>query len=279
MVGLRLGRQRPRISVITTCKGRLEHLKLTLPALMALEGCEVVVVDYDCPDGAGEWVRQSHPRATVVRIEDRPLFNLARARNLGAAAATAPWLFFVDADVIVSRDFAPVLRSMLRPGGYLAPNPRPDDLWGAILVAREDFQAIGGYDEAFEGWGSEDVDIAARLDFAGRVARTFPGELLSTVAHDDALRGRFHAIADLRLNGAINAFYRNVKMDLLRQGVSLDAEQARRLYAEVRDAVTAGGATATLTVPLPPRPFHERTLAAAVTYEMSRRGSPPDAQG
>ena len=40
----------PRFSIITTCKGRLENLKHTLPKFLRQENTEVVVVDHDCPD-------------------------------------------------------------------------------------------------------------------------------------------------------------------------------------------------------------------------------------
>jgi glycosyltransferase involved in cell wall biosynthesis len=36
---------------------------------------------------------------------------------------------------------------------------------------RGDFERINGFDEAFEGWGREDDDLAARLDHAGVVRR------------------------------------------------------------------------------------------------------------
>ena len=53
----------PLMSAIVTCKGRLEHLKQTLPLLMAMPDSEVIVVDYDCPDRSGDWVRAEHPGA------------------------------------------------------------------------------------------------------------------------------------------------------------------------------------------------------------------------
>ena len=37
----------PAICFVVTCKGRLHHLRQTLPALAAQAGTECVVVDYD----------------------------------------------------------------------------------------------------------------------------------------------------------------------------------------------------------------------------------------
>jgi predicted glycosyltransferase involved in capsule biosynthesis len=179
------------ISAITTCKGRLAHLKQSLPALMAT-GMEVIVVDYDCPDHAGEWVTATWPQARVVSVSDRPRFNLSAARNLGAAVASHEWLVFLDADVIVAPSFMTVVEPLLRGGVFLIPEPRPPDLWGAIAVARRHFDAVGGYDEVFEGWGVEDVDFIERLLIGGLQQAPFPGELLRAIEHGETERTRFH---------------------------------------------------------------------------------------
>lgn len=264
----------PVLSAITTCKGRLDHLKLTLPHLMALEGCEVVVVDYDCPDGAGDWVRATYPAATVVRVEDRPFFNLSHARNLGAAAATAPWLLLVDADVVVSPGLIGAVRGLLHPGAYLLPEPRPPQLCGTLLVARPDFEAIGGHDEAFEGWGAEDFDFTMRLDRMGLGVRTFPGELLDSVPHDDALRVRFHEVGDRNLNWLINGLYSAAKRDLINQGLHLDPAQAKDLYAGVRAALRRPGGPAPLNVTLPARKLLGLDLEVSLSYRLTRPETP-----
>ena len=119
------------LTAITTCKGRLAHLKETLPTLCAAAGLDVVLVDYDCPEGAGAWAEAAHPDVRVVKVRDRPLFNLSEARNLGAAAADTDWLVFLDADVGVTADFAREVEARLKPQTYFLPDPRPAGLWGA----------------------------------------------------------------------------------------------------------------------------------------------------
>ena len=51
----------PTFSIVTTCKGRLEHLQRSLPSFAAQSGAEVVVVDYDCPDGTGIGLQRTFP--------------------------------------------------------------------------------------------------------------------------------------------------------------------------------------------------------------------------
>ncbi len=258
----------PRLTAITTCKGRLEHLKQTLPALMASPELEVVVVDYDCPDGAGAWVRATWPDARVVAVADRPIFNRSEAKNLGAAAATGDWLFFVDADVRISEAFAHDVRARLQPGVFLLADPRPGDLWGALIVARDDFAACEGYDEAMAGYGSEDVDLISRLMIAGVQEASFPSRNFGVIPHDAALRTRFHDLADVALSASINGFYRTAKNDLLRQGVTIDLEGRRKLYAEVVNGFAAPGGLKSFQLAFRRTLIPGLTVEAALHYDL-----------
>src|SRR4051812_16837551 len=96
----------PTITLITTCMGRLEFLKQTLPAAIAQRDTTVVVVDYSCPQNCGLWVESSFPQARVIRIEGQDRFNLARARNSGVEACQTPWLGFLDADILLAPTFS-----------------------------------------------------------------------------------------------------------------------------------------------------------------------------
>ena len=61
----------PKYSIVTTCMGRLDHLKESLPAMLAQPDSEVIVVDYSCPQGTGDYVAKHFPAARVVRVEGR----------------------------------------------------------------------------------------------------------------------------------------------------------------------------------------------------------------
>jgi glycosyltransferase involved in cell wall biosynthesis len=237
------------ISAITTCKGRLAHLQQTLPALMRT-GMEVVVVDYDCPDGAGAWVQATYRQARVVAVTERPRFNLSAARNLGAAAASGEWLLFLDADVSVDPGLPAAIERDLRPGVFLLADPRPPELWGVLLVSRTYFDAVEGYDGVFEGWGAEDVDLVERLEIRGLRPGSFPGGLLTSIPHGDAQRTQFHEIADTNLSASINGFYRIAKNNLARHGDWLGLDARRRLYAHVREAMLGTEAVKTIQIPV-----------------------------
>jgi len=81
-------------SIITTCKGRLDHLKESLPAMVAQGAKEVIVVDYSCPDGTGDYVAVTYPDVRLVRVEGEQHFSNWKARNAGAEVATGDMLRF-----------------------------------------------------------------------------------------------------------------------------------------------------------------------------------------
>lgn len=142
------------IALITTTKGRLHHLRETPSLMLAQEADEVIVVDYACPDGSGDWVERDHPGTRVVRVEALPGFCAARARNIGAAVARSEWLAFIDCDIRTQAGWVDWMRKALKPGcfyraqdGDRGPDP---ELGGTAICRRVDFETIGGYDEVFD---------------------------------------------------------------------------------------------------------------------------------
>ncbi len=243
---------------ITTCKGRLGHLQQTLPRVAGQPGVSCVVVDYACPDNAADWVAANFPQVAVVRVTGDPGFHLARARNLGAQAADAPWLAFFDADILWSREFAGTVIPGLQKGHFYRAQPVTPQTWGSVICHRQDFDAIGGYDEAFRGWGGEDDDLLARLAMLGRVPAGFSAALVDEIPHDEESRVRFHEVKDRALQRRINTLYSQAKLDTLRlMGDPLPLETRQALFGEarriVRQAADAGRPAASLEVNLPPQ--------------------------
>jgi glycosyltransferase involved in cell wall biosynthesis len=101
---------RPVASVIVPCKGRLHHLRRTLPNMLAQQcdfGYEVIVVDYSCPQETYDWCCGLNVRnLTVLKVlDDAESFNHSRCRNCGACNAVGSVLAFVDADVRLEPDW------------------------------------------------------------------------------------------------------------------------------------------------------------------------------
>jgi glycosyltransferase involved in cell wall biosynthesis len=227
------------ICCITTCMGRLEHLKQSLPRIANQPDVSVVVVDYSCPDGAGAWVEANFPQVRVVRVEGETVFSRSRARNIGAAAADAPWLAFVDADVLVDPGFSTTVRPLLKPGRFYRPHPTAPQTFGFVIVERSAFEAMGGYDETFVGWGSEDTDMLQMLEFERLQPTHFPGSLLDEIPHTNELRAKFQGGDDLWLRGQINSVYRGIKTDFRRLlNRRLTADERLSIYAEISRVLT-----------------------------------------
>lgn len=224
-----------QLCFITTCKGRLAHLQQSLPAMAAQPGAACVVVDYSCPEQCGAWVEANYPHVRVVRVLDRPGFSVGEARNRGVVGVTAPWLCFVDADVVLDPAFSRIVLPALRPRTYYRPQPQVSELGGAVVCLRADFERMGGYDEVMLGWGREDLDLYDRFDLVGLACSAIDARLMTPLLHEDALRVRHHALKDKSFSESVNHVYSRVKLDLMRLShVHPNRETRQRLYEQVQ---------------------------------------------
>ncbi len=185
----------PKYSIVTTCKGRLLNLKRTLPEFLKQENAEVIVVDYDCPDGTPAYVAQFHPDAKVVSVVNKPMFNAAHARNLGAAQAEGEFLIFLDADVVIAEHFVTYINHRINNKSFaLFGPPAQNSLRGSCVVSRREFESIGGYDELLGGYDGEDLDLYMRLKFVGnKRVMLEPSIVLAVIEQIAEERERFRA--------------------------------------------------------------------------------------
>lgn len=90
----------------------------------------------------------------VYRIEKDIPWNIPGARNLGATVCPTPWILFCDTDQSFSlSSMEKLLKTPLERGKFYSfeRKNRPRTC-GTLLVHREDFWAVGGYDEDFAGF-------------------------------------------------------------------------------------------------------------------------------
>jgi glycosyltransferase involved in cell wall biosynthesis len=179
-----------RFSVVVPAHNEEELLGRGLDAIAAAAelapgATEVIVVANRCTDATEALAREAGAR--VVRNEAR---NISAVRNAGAAAADGEILVTVDADSVLSpftlRDAAELLDTGRYVGGGVPFRPERRSLGIASTAAlvraltfvaglsgavfwcrREDFEAIGGFDE--EKLIGEDLDFARRLRAHGRM--------------------------------------------------------------------------------------------------------------
>ncbi len=184
--------------------GRLEHLKQSLPRMIEQPDAEVIVVDYSCPQGTAAYVDENFPQVEVVSVPNRLTFAICEARNAGAAVAKGKWLVFVDADTILHPNSLNLLRDKLQPNSFAKFASGRDlqvhksvtsplslnSLRGFMMVERETFRKLGGYDEVLKGYGAGgDVEFDYRLNYFGYNPVTIPESIIDRVIHHgDELR-------------------------------------------------------------------------------------------
>lgn len=188
------------VTAIVTCKGRLDHVVRCWPSWREQTGVRFrfVLVDYGCPDGAFDWAQSvGDPRLYAIRVDEgAEFFNLSRARNFGAVATPDPIVVFVDADVVLQNYFLDAATYAIRENAAAVTYPN----WtragrGICAVHAEAFRAVRGYDEAFEGWGAEDVDFVGRVENIAR-SQKFGAQAFRILEHDDSARTEFYRIKD-----------------------------------------------------------------------------------
>ncbi|MER5866310.1 glycosyltransferase [Kitasatospora sp. NPDC002040] len=140
----------PQISVVIATHNRPELLRQCLDSLLRTDSpqYEVLVVD-NAPDGddARNLIRARY--ADRVRYLREPVAGLARAHNLGLAAARGELIAFTDDDTLVDRNWLTALTAAF------AADPRTGCVTGLILpaeletAAQAALQRHGGYDKGF----------------------------------------------------------------------------------------------------------------------------------
>ena len=279
-----------QLGFVTSCMGRLDDLRRSLESRVCQPGCPCVVVDYSCPERAGDWVEANFPQVTVVRRVGMTEFNRSAARNAGAEASDASWICFVDADVRLDPGFAEVMLPRLAEGYFYRPESAEVGVEATCICSLADFRKVGGYDEVYRGWGEEDNDLYDALRFAGVVQARFPGSLLHHFPHDDDRRTQFSPFPDRLVNHAINRVYRILKWDTAGMWRRpLPPADRSRLYEEALKFVTRcrdRGEADDLQIDLIPLPVPGGwSLSRRLSYRLARdaaaanAASPPPGDG
>jgi hypothetical protein len=208
----------PRIALCTTCKGRVQHLRETLPKNLAdnagYDNALFLVLDYGDADGMAEYVKTAHAadlasgRLVYYRHDNGGAFHVAHAKNMAARCGMlegAEILVTLDADNYTGAGFAQFVADGLRepritPGVFLVPDHlliqstphgplRPcRGFAGRLAVWTQDFVKTGGYDEVYNTWRGEDIDLNFRLERMGYARRFIGNGFLHTIPHGAYVR-------------------------------------------------------------------------------------------
>lgn len=199
----------PIVTFVVPCMGRLDHLKRTLPLLVAQPQCEVVVVDYSCPQRCGDWVEepaQSYPNCRVARAPGHQFFNLSRARNVGASLCRTKYIAFIDADMILRENFVADIKPLLDERYFIRFCAWQSGYSGFVICWYPAFVYTGGYPAQTPGWGYigpnmegygfDDGYMKMALEKIGVQERSIQMELATHLHHEQPSRVAHYSDAD-----------------------------------------------------------------------------------
>lgn len=173
------------ISYCTTCKGRLYQLRETLPGNLAAVQAdeEVVLVDFNSPDGLSAWVWDNFRaeiearRLRFFEVLDEAPWHSSKAKNLAHRLARGTFVFNLDGDNFLMPEDTVKIRAAAAQGlaARQGSGERRDGTPGRIGVPRDVFLELGGYDEGLLGTLIHDWDLIVRAEAIGqRFARLGP---------------------------------------------------------------------------------------------------------
>ncbi len=218
------------ISVVIPTFNSRDVLRRTIEALarqtLPPDAYEVVIADDGSTDGTAEMVADAARGPIEIRYVAQPNRGRSAARNLGVHAARGRIILFIDADIWATPslleahlghytpDAAPLGvqgRSLTHPDARVTPFMRareitPDlsvrrrhDLSPVHIITRNfsvlrsEFEAAGGFDEGFTGYGWEDIELAMRLRARG-VTFDYDPAALGYHYHVETLDGIRHKL-------------------------------------------------------------------------------------
>ena len=219
------------ISYCTTCKGRLWQLRQTLAQNLATIGTdeEIVLVDFQSPDGLAAWVWDNFKPAIAMgrlrffEVLDKAPWHAAKAKNLVHRLARGAYLFNLDADNFLSPEDRNLIRSAKARnlGCRQGTGNLSDGTPGRIGMQRQAFYEIGGYDEGLLGILVEDYDLIVRAEAAGHRFIRLPPPTQLPIQNDIAQRlGQFVATkksteeSDLANVGRVNFTLSKLRLEL-----------------------------------------------------------------
>jgi hypothetical protein len=207
----------PSVSLATVCMGRLHHLKETLPRNLNWNinypNIEIVLLDYNSPDGLEDWVKSNFMqfindgKLVYYKYTGSEYFKYAHSRNLLLKLSTGEYFCNVDADNYTGNGFAQYLSDELNkvdfligcqfiqnanlcyPEGDFLPLKKTTNfngVVGRIASRREYLLSIGGYWEEIENSGPEDIDLYQRLRCAGYSFKSIEERYLFCISHSTA---------------------------------------------------------------------------------------------
>ncbi len=179
-----LFRRKPTVSFCITCRNRMWQIKETLPKNLkdnyeCRDRVEFVLVDFASTDGLQEWVRdnfQDELKSGYLKYfytDEMPQWHMSIAKNTAHRLGNNEILVNLDCDNFTGRHGGDYVARIMRKYGpnkvvlHLFTGDYPDGTYGRIAISKENFMAIGGYDEDFDVSSYQDNDLMERAKAFG----------------------------------------------------------------------------------------------------------------
>ena len=149
-----------RLSVVAAVMNRLEHLKVSLPTWLAMEGVdEIVIVDWTSEVPlhtlTTELPELADPKVRIIRVEGQKKYILSHANNLAIKASRGHYIMKVDsdtkvlrADLLASHPLKP--NTAYRGNWKQARDPNEMHLNGVFIVPRLAITGVHLFDERIQ---------------------------------------------------------------------------------------------------------------------------------
>lgn len=174
-----------KISFCIVCMNRLHQLKRTLLQNIAdnqqYTSLEYILLDYNSQDGLEEWAKENlgefiaNNRLVYYKTFEPAVFNHSHSKNVAFSLATGEIVCNINADHYTGAEFASYVNQQFTTDNNIVLTPVdfyktkkdhrvPKDVYGKVVVKKNDFLAIKGFDEQMKGYGFEDWDFINRLE-------------------------------------------------------------------------------------------------------------------
>ncbi|TLD68983.1 glycosyltransferase [Phragmitibacter flavus] len=204
VIGEAVGGPKPKFSFCVTCMGRLDHLMETLPVnlevIRRFGDSEIVLLDYHSPDGLGDYVLdhfKSAMQSGLLRLAATEMpdkFRMAHAKNVCHKQGRGEFLINLDADHFLNEGYMRELSKATEVGKadvctFVYDKQVYGGGFGRVVIRRELFYRLGGYDEDHHGYGHEDIDLVERAKRVGGRLVKLASHTAEFIQHGDERRG------------------------------------------------------------------------------------------
>ncbi len=170
------------VSVIVLCHNLIQHTRECIDHIVKNNVTEIILVDNGSKDTTREWAES---QKNIKYIRNQINLGCAIGRNQGAKHATKDFLFFIDNDQFIPHDLLESMLSMekdvigielwqIEKKDFIAVPVKDGKITyrsyvgsGGLLIRKEIFEDVKGYDERYAPAWYEDSDLCFRLTDRG----------------------------------------------------------------------------------------------------------------